>query len=72
VWTSRWVQTFWKNILPPSSTLEAAFSYEMLAPIYSPHGVKIEKTTMDIFTTVRTSNLMYFKSDHDHFLTYLS
>jgi hypothetical protein len=59
VWTCRWVQTFGRNTLPPSSALktETVCSSEHWYSPVSLHGVTTQKTINDIFSAVRTSNL---------------
>jgi hypothetical protein len=51
MWTCRWVPTFRRNILPPSSVQnkEALFPLETLVSLstQSPHGVTTQKTNTD-------------------------
>jgi hypothetical protein len=52
VLTSRLVVTFQRNIMPPSSGLKHRY------PRTDPHGTTTWKTVIDIFTTIKTSNII--------------
>jgi hypothetical protein len=70
-WTSMWVQTFQKHILPPSAIPQEVCCFKTLLLISSPLAIKTQVPPhTNIFTAVRTWNLIYIKTDHDHFLIY--
>jgi hypothetical protein len=55
----RWLPTFWRNTSPPSSEQdgEDTFLQSNGNHLRRLHNVTTHKTTIDIFTTMRTSDL---------------
>jgi hypothetical protein len=64
VWTCRYIPAFWKNVLHTSQFQPRRWRQHvptnLLCLFTSPHGVTIQNTNMDIFTSVRTSNQSIF------------
>jgi hypothetical protein len=64
VWTCRLIPTYQSNILPKSLGLKmaAVCSSETFVSIYKSYGLTTRKTNIDIFTALRTSQLLSFIS----------
>jgi hypothetical protein len=64
-----YIPTFWKNILPPSLA-QRWMQYVPPKHWYlptNPHGITTHKTNTDIFTAMRTSNLIKYSMDYSSF-----
>jgi hypothetical protein len=55
MWTFRQTAMFWRNM-----TVEALCFSKMLVSAYEPHCITTQMTNINIFTTLRISNLMYW------------
>ena len=65
MWSSRWVPVFWKNLLLPSSrqNVQATGSSELLVPeCKTTLCHTYQKKVLLIFTTIRTSTLIFYVS----------